>query len=151
MLEPSKRMSPSMRTPSMRSFSRLKHLSKVDLPHPEGPMKAVTMFFGMSSEISCRARDGPYHIDSCMTWMIGSGMVGDGVGARSAAGSGPREMASRSLLSGLSLVGTILMFFMFLHHAGCVATPQVVSYDDGHQVHHRHHQDQQQGGGEDER
>ena len=41
-LSPSSSMTPSTRTFSTRSFIRLKHRNKVDLPHPEGPMKAVT-------------------------------------------------------------------------------------------------------------
>lgn len=37
-------MVPSIVQFSIKSFIRLKHLSKVDLPQPEGPMKAVTLF-----------------------------------------------------------------------------------------------------------
>ena len=48
-------MSPSMRTPSTRSFRRLKQRSSVDLPQPEGPMKAVIFFSAMCSEIAFRA------------------------------------------------------------------------------------------------
>ena len=36
----------------MVSFIRLMQRRKVDLPQPEGPMKAVTRFAGMSSETS---------------------------------------------------------------------------------------------------
>ena len=35
-------MSPSCRTPGIRSLSRLIERRKVDLPHPDGPMMAVT-------------------------------------------------------------------------------------------------------------
>jgi hypothetical protein len=35
---------------------RLKHRSRVDLPQPDGPMKAVTLFAGMVMLISCSAR-----------------------------------------------------------------------------------------------
>ena len=38
---------PSIRQMSTRSFMRLKQRSSVDLPHPEGPMNAVTRFLGM--------------------------------------------------------------------------------------------------------
>ncbi len=41
------RMPPSMRTPSTRSFMRLKQRSNVDLPQPLGPMKAVTRLRGI--------------------------------------------------------------------------------------------------------
>ena len=42
-------MSPSTRAIGMVSFMRLMQRRKVDLPQPEGPMKAVTWFFGMST------------------------------------------------------------------------------------------------------
>jgi hypothetical protein len=35
---PPTRMLPSMRTPSTRSFIRLRQRSSVDLPQPDGPM-----------------------------------------------------------------------------------------------------------------
>ena len=44
MSSPSRMMLPSERAPGMRSFIRLRSLMKVDLPQPEGPMKAVTFF-----------------------------------------------------------------------------------------------------------
>src|SRR5258708_19974867 len=49
---PLTRMSPLWRIPSTRSFMRLKLRSNVDLPHPDGPMKAVTCFSGISIEMS---------------------------------------------------------------------------------------------------
>ena len=45
---PRSRISPSMRTPSIRSLSRLKQRSRVDLPQPDGPMNAVIFFAGIS-------------------------------------------------------------------------------------------------------
>ena len=48
-------------TESMRSFMRLKQRSSVDLPQPEGPMKAVTFFSGTSRSMSWRAWACPYH------------------------------------------------------------------------------------------
>ncbi len=39
---PSKSTLPSIRTPSMRSFMRFRQRRRVDLPQPEGPMRAVT-------------------------------------------------------------------------------------------------------------
>ena len=36
-----------MRQPSTRSFIRFRLLRKVDLPQPEGPMKAVISFSGI--------------------------------------------------------------------------------------------------------
>src|SRR5262245_57694326 len=109
MLSPSKRMSPSMRTLSIRSFRRLKQRSSVDLPQPDGPMNAVTMFLGMSSEISCSEREAPYHSESCITWIIGLGMLGGGVDVRSPLGACARDATGRLLVSMLSFVSTILM------------------------------------------
>ncbi len=39
----------------MTSFMRLKQRRKVDLPQPEGPIRAVIRCSGMSSEIPLRA------------------------------------------------------------------------------------------------
>ena len=44
------RISPSVRTPGIMSFMRLNERSSVLLPQPEGPMIAVTLVFGISSE-----------------------------------------------------------------------------------------------------
>ncbi len=48
----SKRMSPSMRTLSIRSFRRLMLRRSVDLPQPDGPMNAVILRSGILSEMS---------------------------------------------------------------------------------------------------
>ncbi len=40
---------------SIRSFILLKHLSRVDLPQPEGPIKAVTLRRGKFKLMLCRA------------------------------------------------------------------------------------------------
>jgi hypothetical protein len=39
---------------SMRSFMRFRQRRRVDLPQPEGPMNAVTIFSPMSMEMSWR-------------------------------------------------------------------------------------------------
>ena len=56
---PAMRMAPVMRTPSIRSFIRLRQRRRLDLPQPEGPMKAVTRFFAMRIEIPLRAGLSP--------------------------------------------------------------------------------------------
>ena len=48
MFSPSSRISPSARCSGYSSNMRLKVRSSVDLPQPDGPMKAVTFFSGMS-------------------------------------------------------------------------------------------------------
>ena len=53
-------MSPVCRTPSMRSFMRLRLRRRVDLPQPDGPMNAVTCRSGMSIEMSKSACLLPY-------------------------------------------------------------------------------------------
>jgi hypothetical protein len=45
---PSSMISPSARCSGYSSYMRLKVRSSVDLPQPDGPMKAVTFFSGMS-------------------------------------------------------------------------------------------------------
>src|SRR6187402_2301108 len=46
---------PSTRQPSIRSFIRFRHRRKVDLPHPDGPIRARTAFSGTVSSTSQRA------------------------------------------------------------------------------------------------
>src|SRR5262245_5593843 len=53
-------MSPVTRVPSIRSFMRLRVRRKVDLPQPDGPIRAITEHSGMVSEMSHRACLGPY-------------------------------------------------------------------------------------------
>ncbi|MOA38590.1 hypothetical protein D3C78_1602880 [compost metagenome] len=59
MLLPSRRISPATRQSSTRSFMRLKQRSSVDLPQPDGPMKAVTRCFGIFMLTSYRACFSP--------------------------------------------------------------------------------------------
>jgi hypothetical protein len=54
-LSPSSEISPVTRAPSMVSFMRLMQRRNVDLPQPEGPMKADTDFSGISMETSNNA------------------------------------------------------------------------------------------------
>ena len=49
-----------MRTPGTRSFMRLSVFRKVDLPQPEGPMRAVISRSPTSSEIFFSALKSPY-------------------------------------------------------------------------------------------
>ena len=49
-----------MRTPGTRSFMRLSVFRKVDLPQPEGPMRAVISCWPTSREIFFRALKSPY-------------------------------------------------------------------------------------------
>src|SRR5262249_29222225 len=84
---PSNRTSPSMRAPWIRSFIRLKQRIRVLLPQPEGPIRAVIWFRGMSMVMSRSARDGPYQTESPrVDRTIGSGatarlVAADGVTA----------------------------------------------------------------------
>jgi hypothetical protein len=76
MSSPSKRICPVIRAESIRSFIRLKHRRRVDLPHPEGPISAVTVFFGMRIEISRRACFVPYQrLRSLVSRVVGSSIV----------------------------------------------------------------------------
>src|SRR5215207_2791475 len=58
-------MSPSTRQPGMVSFMRLMQRRKVDLPQPDGPMKAITDFFG-SSPTAAGARSASAMLASVM-------------------------------------------------------------------------------------
>ena len=57
---PRSRTPPSMRTFGTRSFIRFRVLRKVDLPQPEGPMRAVISCSPTSSEMPLRALKSPY-------------------------------------------------------------------------------------------
>src|SRR5947209_7184656 len=67
MSSPSSRMSPPWRVPSIRSFMRLRARRNVDLPQPDGPIRATTERSGMFSEMSCRACLAPYQKDRWRT------------------------------------------------------------------------------------
>ncbi len=54
-LAPETSTSPRVRTPGIRSFIRLKALSSVLLPQPDGPMIAVTRFEGTARVMSLSA------------------------------------------------------------------------------------------------
>src|SRR5438552_10334233 len=54
-------MSPSKRTVSTRSFNRLMERRNVDLPQPEGPIRAVTRPAGRLRPILKSACLSPYH------------------------------------------------------------------------------------------
>src|SRR5512135_210597 len=60
---PSNRSSPSIRQPEIRSFMRLKQRSSVLLPQPEGPIRAVIRFRGISISTDFRASADPYQTE----------------------------------------------------------------------------------------
>ena len=68
------------RVPSIRSFMRLSERRNVDLPQPDGPIRAITDRSGIVSEMSnsaclCRTRTtGPWRRNLACTpgWSIGS-------------------------------------------------------------------------------
>src|SRR5262249_51186790 len=101
---PSKRISPSIRAPLMRSFMRLKQRSSVLLPQPEGPISAVILFLGISIVRSFTAREGPYQTRrSRLDSTIGSA-GSDGIAA------GASAVGSAVLRSGLvwkTLIGDL--------------------------------------------
>src|SRR5437870_2459314 len=77
---PSKRISPSIRAPGMRSFIRLKQRRSVLLPQPDGPIRAVIRWRGISMLISFSACDDPYQTDSERAVRTGSEAVSTTVG-----------------------------------------------------------------------
>src|SRR5437764_253066 len=70
MSTPSSKTSPESRVPSIRSFMRLSARRKVDLPHPDGPISAITDRSGMNSEMSHNACFAPYQNDIPLTWNL---------------------------------------------------------------------------------
>ncbi len=54
-------MDPEIRTVSIRSFMRFMQRSRVDLPQPDGPIRAVTSPRGTSMVISNSAWTLSYH------------------------------------------------------------------------------------------
>src|SRR5262245_53491449 len=67
MSRPSSRMRPWWRVSSTRSFMRLRQRRNVDLPQPEGPIRAVIEPRGTFNETSNKACLDPYQNDSWLT------------------------------------------------------------------------------------
>src|SRR5258708_7431533 len=153
MLAPSKRISPSTRTLSTRSLSRLKQRSKVDFPQPDGPMNAVTRFSSMPSETRLRARVGPYQSDSASTSKTVRGGTGATASARWSTGTGLPPGAPARSSGGTTFMTSIYSYFprcfgIGSYGAGGVAAAQAVAHDGCDEVHgHADQHEQQRGGG----
>src|SRR3990172_2744734 len=63
MLRPSSRISPWQLAPGMSSFIRLSARRKVDLPQPDGPMRAVTCRSISSMDTPLTAAFSPYRME----------------------------------------------------------------------------------------
>src|SRR5882724_2666162 len=63
MFSPSRTTLPSARAPGISSCRRLRHRTRVDLPHPDGPISAVTWFGSTDSDMSSMASRLPYHAE----------------------------------------------------------------------------------------
>src|SRR5690349_15506813 len=104
MVCPAMVMSPVWRIPSTRSFMRLKLRRSVDLPQPDGPMKAVTCFSGISSEMSKSVWWDPYQKLYFRTdrypWPASNGLVGVDI------------MAAGEVFTALVLCGGVAMAVM---------------------------------------
>src|SRR4051812_15239245 len=79
MSTPSNVITPSIRNDGTRSFIRLKHRRSVLLPQPEGPIRAVILFRGISIETSRSAIAWPYQTESPWTDRTIGGAVGTAV------------------------------------------------------------------------
>src|SRR5262245_15121363 len=64
MSRPSNLTSPTILAPGIRSFIRLKQRSRVLLPQPDGPIRAVIRCRGRSMLMSFSANDDPYQTDN---------------------------------------------------------------------------------------
>src|SRR5262245_20986196 len=67
MSSPSSSTGPAWRVPSIRSFMRLSTRRNVDLPQPEGPIRATTERSGTGSDTSNSACRVPYQKDRLRT------------------------------------------------------------------------------------
>ena len=85
-------MSPSMRTESIRSFIRFTHRSSVLLPHPDGPISAVTFPCGTPIDTSNSACFVPYHRDRSSISRTNRSFASPA--CTSAGGISPRPIAS---------------------------------------------------------
>ncbi len=71
MFAPWYRIVPSTRQSGTRSFIRLKHRSRVDLPQPDGPIRAVTSLARIGMVTCLSAWTGPYQRSSpCVSMII---------------------------------------------------------------------------------
>src|SRR4028119_2204357 len=89
-------MSPSWRTPGIRSFIRLMERRKVLFPHPDGPISAVTFRSGMVSEMSLSARVLPYQNEKYAASTASAGVSSGGlrIGGAWAGGAAARGGAA---------------------------------------------------------
>src|SRR5690242_15448740 len=60
---------PVTRATGLVSCIRLRQRTNVDLPQPEGPMRAVAWLAGMCRVMSKRVWLAPYHAFRCSTWI----------------------------------------------------------------------------------
>src|SRR5687768_14751244 len=83
----SSRTDPETRAPGIVSCIRLRHRRKVDLPHPDGPMIAVTLRSSNASDTFLIACTAPKNASRLRTstrvcdWRASAGAAGAGVGA----------------------------------------------------------------------
>src|SRR5215203_804606 len=63
-------MAPVWRAPGMSAFRRLMERRNVDLPHPDGPMSAVTARAGIVRLTSWSACLEPYQNENWFAWMV---------------------------------------------------------------------------------
>src|SRR5256885_3784436 len=63
MFSPSSTTFPCARAPGISSWRRLRQRTRVDFPHPEGPISAVTWFGSTDNDMSSMASLLPYHAE----------------------------------------------------------------------------------------
>src|SRR5579863_2611197 len=76
---PSSSTWPSTLASGKVSCMRFRHRSNVDLPHPDGPMMAVTNRSGSSTDTLCTAHDAPKYAFNRSTDSLGAS-VGSALG-----------------------------------------------------------------------
>src|ERR1043166_75708 len=102
MSSPRKRTLPSTRVFGTSSCIRLSERSKLDLPHPLGPMMAVIFFAGIATLTSSIAFFSPYQSDRFSISNAGRSVAADGLREEDAVwgGTGAAQNKGRSRRGG---------------------------------------------------
>src|SRR5688572_19308305 len=122
------RMTPLIVTPSTRSFMRLRQRSKVDLPHPDGPMYAVIRCLGTDIETSLSACLSPYQRARCSISTMGVSSM---------------AVVARGFRLAATCTGPAITFLLGLDGGRRVPPAEPVAHRDREQVQEDHDHQQQ--------
>src|SRR5512135_354584 len=103
---PSSRTRPVTRAPGTSSCMRLRERSSVDLPQPEGPIRAVTVFSRKARSTSRTPELAPYQAVSVSAASRGATAAAPSGGAAALRGPGAVTGGARRWRSGVLTLGT---------------------------------------------